>query len=176
MSSAGVKYVALGTYANDYSQYVTTYEEYGSQQYEGASTLFGPYTLMAHQQVAQTLATAMVKGATVPPGPAPSGNTAPIQARYRIRNLSTSSVRLRFYNTTDTLRAITLPTGDQTIQGSSEYSFPERQFTGALLPTVEQVSVWRDNGTHVTMSAGQLLTIAANGAMSVGAFTVPTRY
>ena len=61
MSAAGVRYVALGTYANEYSQYVTTIEEYASQQYEGASTLFGPHTLAAYQQVAAGLATAIAQ-------------------------------------------------------------------------------------------------------------------
>ncbi|KAJ3485758.1 hypothetical protein NLJ89_g11872 [Agrocybe chaxingu] len=32
---------------NAYSHYVTTREEYGVQRYEGASTIFGPYTLEA---------------------------------------------------------------------------------------------------------------------------------
>jgi Neutral/alkaline non-lysosomal ceramidase, N-terminal len=41
MSGSGVRHVALGTYANEYAQYITTLEEYSSQQYEGASTLFG---------------------------------------------------------------------------------------------------------------------------------------
>lgn len=37
----------ISCYANAYAQYITTYEEYQAQQYEGASTLFGPHTLSA---------------------------------------------------------------------------------------------------------------------------------
>jgi len=50
-----VKYVALGTYANDYTQYITTKEEYDMQYYEGASTPFGPYTLDAYKQEFENL-------------------------------------------------------------------------------------------------------------------------
>lgn len=51
-----VKYVALGTYSNAYSQYITTEPEYEYQSYEGASTLFGPHTLGAYQQIFERLA------------------------------------------------------------------------------------------------------------------------
>lgn len=36
---------------NTYSSYVTTFEEYQAQRYEGASTIFGPHTLDAYIQV-----------------------------------------------------------------------------------------------------------------------------
>lgn len=63
--------VLIQGYANAYSQYVTTPEEYDSQQYEGASTLFGRYTLPAYQQEFAKLAAAMKAGTTVPHGPTP---------------------------------------------------------------------------------------------------------
>ncbi|RKT82691.1 neutral ceramidase [Saccharopolyspora antimicrobica] len=63
--------VLVQGYANAYSQYVTTPEEYDAQQYEGASTLFGRYTLPAYQQEFARLAAAMRSGASVPPGPTP---------------------------------------------------------------------------------------------------------
>ncbi|MFI6432622.1 neutral/alkaline ceramidase [Rhodococcus oryzae] len=58
-------------YANAYSSYCTTPEEYDSQQYEGGSTLFGRNTLPAYQQGYAQLAIAMRDGAEVPRGPAP---------------------------------------------------------------------------------------------------------
>ncbi|MFI1470214.1 neutral/alkaline ceramidase [Streptomyces wuyuanensis] len=64
--------VVLQGYANAYSQYATTPEEYDAQQYEGGSTLDGRYTLPAYQQefarVAASLrdATAIDRG-TPPP-------------------------------------------------------------------------------------------------------------
>lgn len=63
--------VLVQGYANAYSQYVTTPEEYDAQQYEGASTLFGRYTLPAYQQEFTRLAAAMRSGREVPPRPTP---------------------------------------------------------------------------------------------------------
>ncbi|OZM72425.1 alkaline ceramidase [Amycolatopsis antarctica] len=63
--------VLLQGYANAYSQYVTTPEEYDSQQYEGASTLFGRYTLPAYQQEFTRLAAELRAGAPADQGPAP---------------------------------------------------------------------------------------------------------
>ena len=41
--------VVLAGLSNVYTQYVTTYEEYQAQRYEGASTIFGPNSLQAYQ-------------------------------------------------------------------------------------------------------------------------------
>ena len=40
--------ILINGYANSYSSYVTTHEEYELQCYEGASTLFGRWTLAAY--------------------------------------------------------------------------------------------------------------------------------
>lgn len=66
-----VEQVLLQGYANSYHEYVTTPEEYDVQQYEGASTLFGRYTLCAYQQEFTRLAAAFVAGAAIGRGPAP---------------------------------------------------------------------------------------------------------
>ncbi|MFD1815717.1 neutral/alkaline ceramidase [Rhodococcus gannanensis] len=58
-------------YANSYSSYCTTPEEYEAQQYEGGSTLFGRNTLPAYQQGYATIAAAMRSGGDVARGPAP---------------------------------------------------------------------------------------------------------
>lgn len=42
--------VAIAGLSNAYSSYVTTFEEYQIQRYEGASTIFGPHTLDAYIQ------------------------------------------------------------------------------------------------------------------------------
>ncbi|MFI6997517.1 neutral/alkaline ceramidase [Nocardia sp. NPDC050175] len=63
--------VLMQGYANAYHEYVTTPEEYDSQQYEGASTMFGRYTLCAYQQEFTRLATAFAARQLVPRGPAP---------------------------------------------------------------------------------------------------------
>lgn len=58
----GVKYVAVAGYANDYVGYVATREEYEVQNYEGAATLFGPWTQAAYQQEFARLAADIAAG------------------------------------------------------------------------------------------------------------------
>jgi neutral ceramidase len=57
-----VKYVAVAGYAGDYAGYVATREEYQVQHYEGAATLFGPWTQLAYQQQFARLAGDLVAG------------------------------------------------------------------------------------------------------------------
>ncbi|MFN8082218.1 MAG: neutral/alkaline ceramidase [Kineosporiaceae bacterium] len=45
----GLTQLVMSGYADAYSGYVTTYEEYQAQQYEGASTIWGPDTLGAYR-------------------------------------------------------------------------------------------------------------------------------
>lgn len=49
LAAMGVRYCALSGYANAYSGYVATAEEYTRQDYEGASTHYGKWTLAAYQ-------------------------------------------------------------------------------------------------------------------------------
>ncbi|PZU03324.1 MAG: alkaline ceramidase [Gordonia sp. (in: high G+C Gram-positive bacteria)] len=63
--------VLLQGFANGYSQYVTTPEEYVSQQYEGGETQFGRWTLSAYMQSFDALAGAMARGSDLGRGPAP---------------------------------------------------------------------------------------------------------
>jgi neutral ceramidase len=60
-----VKHVVFAGYANAYSGYVTTPEEYDTQHYEGGSTHFGRWTLPAYQQAFDEIATAMRQGTPV---------------------------------------------------------------------------------------------------------------
>lgn len=50
-----IKEVILCPYANSYSGYITTYEEYQEQMYEGGHTVFGEYGLAALQTVFKEL-------------------------------------------------------------------------------------------------------------------------
>ena len=45
--------VVIAGLTNTYASYVTTFEEYAMQRYEGASTIFGPHTLDAYIQVSK---------------------------------------------------------------------------------------------------------------------------
>jgi neutral ceramidase len=70
----GVEHVVVAGYANSYASYVTTFEEYQLQRYEGGSTLFGQWTLGAYQTAFDDLATALHTRAderTIEPGPRP---------------------------------------------------------------------------------------------------------
>lgn len=53
---ASIESVWLASYCNDYMGYVTTYEEYQQQAYEGGHTLFGQWTLAACQSKFKDLA------------------------------------------------------------------------------------------------------------------------
>jgi len=64
-------HIVIAGLTNTYSQYVTTFEEYQVQRYEGASTLYGPHTLDAYIQEFKKLATALISGKAVEPGPQP---------------------------------------------------------------------------------------------------------
>lgn len=64
-------HIVIAGLTNTYSQYVTTYEEYQVQRYEGASTLYGPHTLGAFIQEFKKLATALIQGQSIEPGPQP---------------------------------------------------------------------------------------------------------
>ncbi|KAJ6216343.1 hypothetical protein RDWZM_007500 [Blomia tropicalis] len=62
-------HVILSGLVNSYSNYVTTYEEYQLQRYEGGSTLFGQYTLHAYRDQFKNLAKSLTSGETVSLGP-----------------------------------------------------------------------------------------------------------
>eukprot|EP00252_Welwitschia_mirabilis_P012406 TRINITY_DN2744_c0_g1_i1.p1 TRINITY_DN2744_c0_g1~~TRINITY_DN2744_c0_g1_i1.p1 ORF type:complete len:766 (-),score=116.78 TRINITY_DN2744_c0_g1_i1:252-2549(-) len=64
-------HIVIAGLTNTYSQYVTTYEEYQIQRYEGASTLYGPHTLSAYIQEFTKLAEMMLNGTTQDSGLSP---------------------------------------------------------------------------------------------------------
>ncbi|KAK0628903.1 Neutral/alkaline nonlysosomal ceramidase [Bombardia bombarda] len=68
--------VVLGGPANTYAHYVTTPEEFGVQRYEGASTLYGPWTLPAYINLTmKALPYLAPTSTTAPPsGPLPPDN------------------------------------------------------------------------------------------------------
>ncbi|XP_072165215.1 putative neutral ceramidase C [Diadema setosum] len=71
--------VVITGLSNTYTHYITTPEEYAIQRYEGASTIYGPNTLMAYIQQYQMLTDNLVNGnEDVEAGPLPP-NLLPIQ-------------------------------------------------------------------------------------------------
>ncbi len=76
-----ISYSVVAGLSNAYSGYVTTKEEYDTQQYEGGSTHFGPWTLAAYQQAFYQLASNLLPAGTNPvPGlnPTPFTNVEPM--------------------------------------------------------------------------------------------------
>ncbi|MDD9893857.1 MAG: neutral/alkaline non-lysosomal ceramidase N-terminal domain-containing protein [Gammaproteobacteria bacterium] len=68
LEDAGIDYAVISGLSNGFVHYLTTREEYSVQNYEGASTIFGPWTLEAVQQEMVRLA-AHVKADTTPTSP-----------------------------------------------------------------------------------------------------------
>ena len=62
LQSSGVTTVVIAGLSNTYSGYIATKEEYQMQHYEGASTVFGQYTLDAYRQEFSNLASAIKTG------------------------------------------------------------------------------------------------------------------
>jgi neutral ceramidase len=62
LAGSGVTTVVIAGLANSYSGYLTTPEEYATQQYEGASTEFGPFAEPAVEQIVSDLASALAQG------------------------------------------------------------------------------------------------------------------
>ncbi|XP_036937767.1 neutral ceramidase isoform X2 [Acanthopagrus latus] len=65
--------VVIAGLSNIYTHYITTYEEYQVQRYEGASTIYGPHTLSAYLQKYRGLARAISQDrvSELPIGPQP---------------------------------------------------------------------------------------------------------
>jgi len=72
----GEVHIVIAGLSNTYSSYITTFEEYSAQRYEGGFTLFGPHTLDAYIQEFRRLAEAMVNGKATPAGPSPPDQLA----------------------------------------------------------------------------------------------------
>jgi len=62
LAGTGIDRAVIAGLSNGYASYVTTREEYKAQHYEGASTLFGPWTLAAWQQNFASVAEALRDG------------------------------------------------------------------------------------------------------------------
>jgi neutral ceramidase len=77
------RYVVIAGYANDYAHYVTTRQEYETQQYEGGSTLFGPWTEAGYRQEFVRLARAVKAGVPV------ESKFQPVDMRTRVKTILT---------------------------------------------------------------------------------------
>lgn len=69
LAPVGIDTIVVAGLVNDFVHYLTTREEYAAQQYEGASNIFGPWTLAAVQQESRRLAQTLAEGSAAPAGP-----------------------------------------------------------------------------------------------------------
>lgn len=69
LAPVGIDTLVVAGLANNYAHYLTTRSEYALQQYEGASNIYGPWTLAAVRQEARRLARTLADGAPAPAGP-----------------------------------------------------------------------------------------------------------
>jgi neutral ceramidase len=63
----GIQHLIVQGYTNGYAGYLTTYEEYQYQRYEGGHTPFGKFQLAAVEKVLSELLTGTWKGVPAPP-------------------------------------------------------------------------------------------------------------
>lgn len=92
LKDRGVKEVVATTYANAYCGYVTTYQEYQKQLYEGGHTVFGQHTLGAVQTKFKQLALEMLKA---PEERTPIEESVPAQFSKEELAKRTFNVRVR---------------------------------------------------------------------------------
>lgn len=143
LSALGVEVMVVGTYTNGYASYVTTPEEYDSQQYEGASTLFGRGTCGALEKATAELARALggIKSLR-PDGPlADLRGRVLAKRRMTFRNLATrgSAITIRLCAVGDATGLIPLWPG-------GEFDLPPGRDRAVIIPfplslTLEAVQI-----------------------------------
>lgn len=174
LNGSGINKVAINTYANDYSQYTATNEEYQKQHYEGASTLFGPKALDTYITEYTSLANAIKAGSSVALGTMPpdlSASCKKIQ-RITIRNETADNKALSFYNINDTDMLVSRSSAPNTIPGNADLFFNVEG-----LPGGKDVKIVVNNNKQnvVSVHYGQLLRILPDGSLQVTAYVPPPR-
>ena len=77
-------HIIIQGYTNAYSHYVTTPEEYDTQQYEGGATVFGRYTAPAFRQVLEETGTALRDGKELSLGEKPKAPSVVNSAQGKV--------------------------------------------------------------------------------------------
>ncbi|MBK9977168.1 MAG: neutral/alkaline non-lysosomal ceramidase N-terminal domain-containing protein [Gemmatimonadetes bacterium] len=110
LNRAGVETTAVSTYTNGYAQYITTAKEYDTQQYEGASTLYGRSTCEAVVKATVEIARAVTgRSPVVHDGPLADLRPRVItKRRMTFRNDSRRAVRFRLYLPLDVVYLATM--------------------------------------------------------------------
>lgn len=174
LNGSGINKVAIHTYANDYSQYTATDQEYQKQHYEGASTLFGPKALDTYIIEYTSLAKAIKTGSSVALGALPpdlSASCKKIQ-RITIRNETADAKALSFYNINDPDLLLARPSSPNTIPGNADLFFSVEGLPGGK---DVKIAVNNNKQNVVSVHYGQMLRILPDGSLQVTAYVPPPR-
>ncbi|MCP4157970.1 MAG: neutral/alkaline ceramidase [bacterium] len=87
----GFNDIVVSTYSNGFASYTTTEDEYTKQEYEGASNLYGPFSLRAYLREYKKLAEALISNSAMGDGAGP----VHIPSR-RLKKVSAKHVRPDF--------------------------------------------------------------------------------
>lgn len=123
LGRAGVETSVVSAYTNGYASYITTPEEYDTQQYEGASTLYGRSTCDVVAKASLELARAVTRRSPlVQDGPLADMRTRVLtKRRMTFRNTSRRTVRFRLYLPRDTRYLLTMwPGADFPVKPGTE--------------------------------------------------------
>ena len=181
LQGSGIDHVVLAGYANEYTQYVATKEEYDQQHYEGASTLFGPYTLQAYQQEYGQLAQALSTSTPVSWTASLPASTAPSAKRVSITNNYHADLTLEFYLSTDDFCASPLRTkqtntaGKFDVPSGKKRSFLIKDIAGigydsAKVRFSHQTGGWGLCPNTYPVQASQHIIVESNGNPNVTSF------
>jgi neutral ceramidase len=184
LSRGGVESAALGTYANGYASYVTTPEEYASQQYEGASTLFGPQTCTAMESAFGDLGKAVATAQPIAddaPVPDLRGSVL-AKPRMTVRNASGADMRFRIFLPGDSrYRALLWAEADFVVADGTERALIVPAFISLA---VLQVQIVAGNGRlssrsvppqRLFASTDDLVVALPNGALARSTYFPTTR-
>ena len=167
LRGARVNHLALSTYANEYTQYITTEEEYAAQHYEGASTLFGPHTLKAYQQEFRKIAQALADGDSIDIDPPLAVSTTETASRVTFRNRSNRTIKLELFNDSDSFMLSSLKSFD--LESGTEWRY--------IIPSEKKEIKARidKSNQHIVrkIAAGDLVVVSSDGTGSIVAYTPP---
>jgi neutral ceramidase len=154
LSPLGVEMTVVGTYTNGYASYVTTPEEYDTQHYEGASTLFGRNTCPVLEKGAAELSRALVRGR----GPRPD---APLRD-LRGRVLTKRRMTIRNLTKIDQTIRICAVGNTAPLWPGADFTLPAGADLAVTLPlpwslVTESVHVLASPGTTITARARRVI-------------------
>ena len=155
-----VTHSPIAGYANDYSQYITTKEEYDKQHYEGACTLFGPCTLSAHIQSFKRLAKSIIDDTVIEDSDVDRQKTSVRNMdRITIRSFCAGKIKFEMYDYNDEVNLVPRPDAPKAFTGPGDLVYVNPINTKIKIKIV-------DSGKYIGDANGiandQMVVIKAN--------------